>query len=414
MSNNSSIDQSYTHLEIKIPLDPSANERLRSAVLSRLHELYGDPLPDAISDRVNAELDIFCNYCYSSLFLTYQKIVNCINGTDLPYYPISSNGASLICYALGITRVNPLPAHYRCASCRHTEFADQADSADPHDCGLILPAKHCPLCGALMMSDGNDLPIEFFLGLRYDKTPYLALAVPHAMSDDAVSLLERSFSVTRKDPRDYKFPMEKGFIFAYLDIVPTDSDPESEMLWRSSPSALSASSASLAPYEMTDARVFEYLSRPESFACYLPYRDDVQMIKSLLAADAVSVNNISDLSKICGLINSVNWFGFILPSLKSGAVDYRSTITCREDIFRTLVAHGLDPETSYRVMETTRKGHASSLLEDNALRQQLLSLGLSEDYLTNLVNIRYLPTRAHAIELAMTVYRNARNRIKCC
>jgi hypothetical protein len=65
-------------------------------------------------------------------------------------------------------------------------------------------------------------------------------------------------------------------------------------------------------------------------------------------------------------------------------------------------------------METTRKGHASSLLEDNALRQQLLSLGLSEDYLTNLVNIRYLPTRAHAIELAMTVYRNARNRIKCC
>ena len=408
MTNNSSNNRSFTHLEIKIPLVPSANERLRASVFLRLHELYGDPLPNEISARISTELDISYNYCYDSLFLLYQEIVNCINGSGLPYYPISSNGASLICYALGITRVNPLPAHYRCASCRHTEFADQADSADPHDCGLILPAKHCPLCGAFMMSDGNDLPPEFFLGLRYDKSPYLALAVPPAMSDDAVTLLEHSFSITRKDPHDYKFPEEEGFIFAYLDIVPADSDPEAELLWQSSSSVASASSASLAPYEMTDARVFEYLSRPESFACYLPYRDDAQMLKSLLEAKAVSIYNIFDLSKICGLIRSVNWFGFILPSLTCGAVDYRSTITCREDIFRHLVAHGLDYEASYRVMEMTRKGRAASILADNALRQLLLSHEISEDYLTNLVNIRYLPTRAHALELAMTVYRNVK------
>ena len=59
-------------------------------------------------------------------------------------------------------------------------------------------------------------------------------------------------------------------------------------------------------------------------------------------------------------------------------------------------------------MEMTRKGRAASILADNALRQLLLSHEISEDYLTSLVNIRYLPTRAHALELAMTVYRNVK------
>ena len=38
-------------------------------------------------------------------------------------------GASLVAYLLGITEVNPLPAHYRCLKCGHTIFYNHNTSS---------------------------------------------------------------------------------------------------------------------------------------------------------------------------------------------------------------------------------------------------------------------------------------------
>lgn len=250
----------------------------------------------------------------------------------------------MIDYALGITKINPLQPHYRCETCKHVEFV--AD--EQIDTGFLLPAKNCPECGHKMLGDGQNLRVESFLGYRHDRGPSLALGVPSGRFEDAVTYMERMFHAKQKDIHKLDFPIEEGYLFIYVDIVPIDK--------------LFADKKVFPFSEMDDPTVFGYLSQPEAFDCYLPYEPDIPIIKELL--ECIEINHYSDLFKICGLIHSSAWLPYILPSIRNGSVKYRKTITAREDIYHHLLKHQIDPEAAYKVMEMTRKGRASKEFEE--------------------------------------------------
>ncbi len=384
MTSNKSILSGY--LEIKTPADTKADGKLKELVLSSLETKYRMPLPEIIEKRVQEELDASTRFGYAPIHLMHREIIQSAENYDFPFYLISANGASLIDHALGITKINPLQPHYRCETCKHVEFI--AD--EQIDTGFLLPDKKCPKCGHKMLGDGQNLRVESFLGYRHDRGPSLALGVPSGRFEDAVTYMERMFHAKQKDIHKLDFPAEEGYLFIYVDIVPIDK--------------LFADKKVFPFSEMDDPAVFEYLSQPEAFDCYLPCEPDIPIIKELL--ECVEIDHYSDLFNISALIHSSAWLPYILPSIRNGSVKYRKTITAREDIYHHLLKHRIDPETAYKVMEMTRKGRISKLFEDEPLHQTLLKHGVSEEYINDLKNIKYLVTQAQARELAVIAYKS--------
>ena len=137
----------------------------------------GEMTDKAFEKKVKKTLGGIIGGGFDPIYLIAQRLVKHSNDDGFLVGSRGSVGSSFVATLMGITEVNPLPAHYRCGKCKRSFFEDENGTPYGADypSGFDLPDKMCPDCNIKLIKDGQDMPFATFLGFNADKVPDIDL-----------------------------------------------------------------------------------------------------------------------------------------------------------------------------------------------------------------------------------------------
>lgn len=177
--NDSEVEnEAFTNLHSTLVEGKDAVKKfLKDYFVAHWNEEDGEATDEVLEKKIMKELGGIIGGGFDPIYLIAQRLVKHSNDDGYLVGSRGSVGSSFVATMMGITEVNPLPAHYRCTECRISEFKDESGNelGATYSSGFDLPDKPCPKCGKNMYKDGQDMPFATFLGFNADKVPDIDL-----------------------------------------------------------------------------------------------------------------------------------------------------------------------------------------------------------------------------------------------
>ena len=396
---------------------PGADEDLVRICKERIRFLYGMNPPYLVTERLDAELAMMQGTNHSSVYMLVHHLAKHLHQKGYRTGMRGTFGSVLVSFLLEITEENPLPAHYRCLNCKHTQWIPEAAS------GYDLPAEICPYCGRAMYGDGHNIPYEICMGLvPGEQEPYVEMNLTPTARETAVRFLvqllgedriaracewnnpvcfmllpegmefEDVTPLTMLDPPVYgvrKQTVLPGYELGHvlqkvllLPLDPYDCTSELHRLTNTKPEDV----------RYNDRNVYQLFLKQETCGI-LDFSSGVG--KEILGR--LEEVRFSDLVRISGMAHGTDvWYSNGENLLAEHP--FRELIGDRNDIFLTLRKYGVDRETAYAVAETVRKGKLGIYSEENArLEKKLSSAGVPQWYIDSMKRITYLLCKSHLV-----------------
>ena len=474
------------------PIFENSKQVIRDISYKKAHEIYGDPLPDLVKDRLDTELNGIINGGFDAIYLIAQKLVK--HSNDDGYYVGSrgSVGSSFAATMLGITEVNPLPAHYVCPNCKKTIFKDENGRMYNLDyaTGYDLPDRKCE-CGSMMNKDGHDMPFATFLGFNADKVPdidlnfsgdyqakaheytkvlfgeeyvYRAGTIGTVADKTAFGFVKGYFEdrgitgirnleverlaigVTGVKRTTGQHPGGIVVVPNYKDIFdftpyqyPAD-DPESA--WATTHFNYHDIESCLLKLDILghdNPTFFKYFEDTTGILMKDIPMDDKKVMSLFTSTEALGVTKeqilcengalalpeftkfvigivnetkpttFGELVKISGLSHGTDvWNGNAQDIVRNGIVPFKEVIGCRDDIMVYLMNHGVEPLTSFKIMEFVRKGKAAKDPAKWLEYEKLLKdSNIAPWFIESCSKIKYMFPKAHATAYVSAAYKIA-------
>ena len=403
---------------------PGAEEELVRICKEKIRFLYGLNPPSLVTERLEAELAMMQGTIHSSVYMLVHYLTKHLHQKGYRTLMRGTFGSALVSFLLEITEENPLPAHYRCPSCKYTQWMSEVAS------GYDLPAKICPHCGQELHSDGHNIPYETGMGLVPGaQEPYVEMQLTPVAQETAVRYLVQLLGEDRV-ARACEWNNPVCFMLLPEGMKFEDVTPITEL----NPPVYGVRKQTVLPgYELEhvlqkvlllpldiDDRISELHhltgTKPEDIryndpevhqlflkgeTCGIPRFSSGVGKEILKRLDAV---RFSDLVRISGMDHGSDvWCGNGEKLLAEHP--FPNLIGDRDDIFLALQKYGVDRETAYAVAETVRKGKLGIHSEDNArLEKKLHSAGVPQWYIDSMKRIEYLSCKSHLIAFVKLYY----------